>query len=133
MWAVLFAGSMGLVSVAALLDPSGAGTGTHLQLGMAPCATLAATGFPCPTCGMTTAFAHAADGNLVASFAAQPAGALLAVLTAMTALVSGYAMMVGLRPAPMMQRLWTPGTLLTLGAVVILGWIYKILSVHGVL
>jgi hypothetical protein len=125
--------SVGLLIVAANLSPASQGYGTHTQMPrMQPCATLAATGFPCPTCGMTTAFAHAADGNLLASFAAQPAGAVLAILTAMFVLVSSYAMIVGLPPATILRPFWTPRLLLWMGGLVIAAWIYKIMSIHGV-
>ena len=39
------------------------------------------TGFPCPTCGMTTAFAHTVRGQWLRAFLVQPAGFVLAVGT----------------------------------------------------
>lgn len=133
LWALLFMCGMGVLVVAAMLQPDAEGYGTHTQLGMQPCASLAATGFPCPTCGMTTAFAHAADGNLVAAFATQPAGAALALLAAIATLVSGYGMLAGLPVHGVAEAVWTPRNLLIFGGGIILAWIYKILAVHGVL
>ena len=76
-----------LVTAAQLVpDPSGAGT--HLQLGGAPCTVVLITGRPCPTCGMTTAFAHAVRGRLISAFHAQPMGLLLAGAAALCAVLS---------------------------------------------
>ncbi len=133
LWAALWLGCMSLLLVAWRLEPSAAGHGTHTQLGMQPCASLAATGFPCPTCGMTTAFAHAADGRLLAAFVTQPAGAALALLTAVVALVSTYGMIAGLPVLPLINAVWTPRNLLLGGLAIIAAWIYKILSIHGVM
>lgn len=43
----------------------------------AQCAFLEATGVPCPQCGMTRAWVHAARGRLVTAFLYNPAGAAL--------------------------------------------------------
>lgn len=72
--------------IAAQLRPAHDGRGTHQQLGYPPCSH-AEAGSACPTCGMTTAFAHAVRGRWVLALAAQPFGALLALalLAAVTA------------------------------------------------
>ena len=44
-------------ALAALLEPSPVGHGTHTQLGLGSCSFLVATGYPCPMCGATTSFA----------------------------------------------------------------------------
>ena len=54
---VLALGLAGVLGTARLLEPDPRGFGTHTQLGLAPCAFARITGRPCPTCGMTTAFA----------------------------------------------------------------------------
>ncbi len=76
-------GCLAILTVAAGLSPSGEGHGTHEQLGMDPCGFLATTGYPCATCGMTTSWAHAADGHYVTSFLTQPFGLVLVLITAM--------------------------------------------------
>lgn len=48
------------------------------------------TGYPCPTCGMTTAFAHTVRGHGLRAFWAQPAGFVLAVATIALTLCAGY-------------------------------------------
>jgi hypothetical protein len=121
---IVLGSCLAVLGVAAWLDPSPAGHGTHTQLGMAPCGLLLTTGVPCMTCGMTTAFAHAADGNLVASFRTQPAGALLAIVAAMTALLSGWALWTGSSLAPIGQALWRAPVVITAIAVLLIAWAY---------
>ena len=63
-----YAGLTGLavvtLGIARALTPAPAGFGTHEQLGLPPCAFLHWTGFPCPSCGLTTCFAHAAHRSI---------------------------------------------------------------------
>jgi hypothetical protein len=116
---------------AAYLKPAVAGIGTHQQLGMAPCSLITMTGYPCPTCGMTTAFAWAIRGKFLASFAAQPVGFLLAILTAITAVQAVYVLSRG--------KMWTlnwyrttPFRLAAFSVAVVLGgWIYKVIVHTG--
>ncbi len=68
-WAVL--------AVAAWLSPSDTGTGTHRKLGLPPCNFLATTGYPCPTCGMTTSMSAMAHGQFALAWLAQPFGMVL--------------------------------------------------------
>lgn len=76
---VLFAaGLVGVFAVAGWLTPNPSGIGTHRQLGLPPCHFAMVTGKPCPTCGMTTAFAWFARGRLDRALRANPAGGLLA-------------------------------------------------------
>ncbi|HEY3242332.1 MAG TPA: DUF2752 domain-containing protein [Phycisphaerae bacterium] len=74
----------GVLLLAAWLKPDPAGHGTHQQLGLAPCTFLAITGYPCPTCGMTTAFAWTVRGHWLKAASVQPMGFLLAVATMIT-------------------------------------------------
>lgn len=76
------AACLALLIVSARLTPSPLGHATHLQLGMYPCGWVVMFDKPCPTCGMTTSFAHAADMNMVGSLKSQPMATLLALLTA---------------------------------------------------
>jgi Protein of unknown function (DUF2752) len=69
-----------LLAVAALLKPSPYLMGTHQQLGLPPCSFLVLFGIPCPTCGMTTAWAYLMHGDLISAFRANCGGVLLAVL-----------------------------------------------------
>lgn len=51
---------------------------THLQLGLPPCNFHRLTGYPCPSCGMTTSFALLVRGDVMNSLRANAAGTLLA-------------------------------------------------------
>ena len=124
--AVVLTGCVTLLGIARSLTPDVAGLGTHLQLGIGPCSAPMLLGFPCPTCGMTTAFAHAARGALFSAFHAQPAGLALALAAAGAAVGSLCVLVSG--------KIWVVNwyrvdpTRLTLGLVAILlsGWMYKL-------
>ncbi|MFK7821344.1 MAG: DUF2752 domain-containing protein [Planctomycetaceae bacterium] len=64
--------------LAAYLKPSPAGFGTHRSLGLPPCSFIVMFGKPCPSCGMTTSFAHFVRGQLPSSLRANAAGTILA-------------------------------------------------------
>jgi hypothetical protein len=64
------------------LTPDPRGLGTHEGLGLPPCGFLMATGIPCPTCGMTSAYSLMSHGRVLMGLRAQPAGAMLCLLTA---------------------------------------------------
>lgn len=95
-WALITGAlAIGLLVVAASLAPDPAGLGTHRQLGLPPCSLVVMTGYPCPTCGMTTAFAHTARGQFLSALRAQPAGAILALMVAAWAVGCIYAAATG--------------------------------------
>ena len=73
-----------LLVLAAMLKPSQFLIGTHEQLGLPPCSFRVLFGIPCPTCGMTTAWACLMHGEFIRALQANTGGVLLAVL-AMTA------------------------------------------------
>ncbi len=128
--AVCVAGGL-LLAVAWHLEPNPAGFGTHRQLGLPACGFIRTAAFPCATCGMTTAFAFAARGDLVAALIAQPVGALLALAVAAAVLVSGYALVVGVSLAPLALALWRPRPLLIMAGLVLVAWVYKIVMFHA--
>src|SRR5690606_19210446 len=70
----------GVFAVAWGLEPDARGLGTHEQLKLLPCISVRAFDVPCPFCGMTTSFAHFADGDPAKAFWIQPAGAVFFVL-----------------------------------------------------
>ncbi len=71
----------GVLLTARALRPSPSGVGTHEQMGLPPCPFLHFTGFPCPSCGLTTSFAHAAHLQFFEALLAQPVGLLTFLLT----------------------------------------------------
>lgn len=116
--------ALAVLLVAERLQPQPIGVGTGQQLGLAPCSLYSSTGIPCATCGMTTAFSHAAEGNLLAAFHAQPAGTIFALLLAGLVLVAGWALIAGMPLAPLGRALVRPRVVLVLVAVLLGGWAY---------
>ena len=128
---VVFILSSGLLCMGSLLEASAKGYGTHEQMRMPPCGFLKVSGLPCATCGMTTAFTHAAHGRLFDAFMTQPAGALIAVAVAATTIVSGYALMVGASMSGLWKLLWRPSVVVAAVVILLGAWAYKITILHG--
>jgi len=116
-----------LLGMAAWLTPDERGYGTHQQLGFGKCGMLVTTGLPCPTCGMTTAFAYTVRGRLTRAFLAQPAGFFLAVVTVVGALAAGWVVVAGRMP-PIRVPILTPYRLFFGLLVLLVGsWAFKVL------
>jgi hypothetical protein len=130
---ILFCFSAGLLGLAAWLEPAGNGVGTHEKLGLPQCGFLKSTGIPCGTCGMTTSFSHAANGDLWASFTTQPAGMVLALFTAVVLVLSTYGLVTGVSLGPIFDRIWRPWTFIGFGLFFLAAWGYKILAVKGMI
>ncbi len=77
----MLAGCTVLLGLAAWLRPDESGIGTHQQLGLPPCSLVLYGGIPCPTCGMTTAFANTVRGHWLAAVMAQPFGFAVALVS----------------------------------------------------
>lgn len=115
---------------AGTLRPDPSGMGTHRQLGLAGCGFLSATGMPCMSCGMTTAFAHTARGELIAATAAQPMGAALALACVAATVLGTWTALTGhvwrslyiLLPS---QRFWYCVLAFWIGS-----WVFKALMVR---
>lgn len=114
-----------ILIVAARLDASPDGHGTHTQLGIPPCGWALALNKPCATCGMTTAFAHAADGHFVAAFLAQPAGLVGAISIACLACAALHVALTGSALARIANQLANRRTLFVAIAIVLASWAYK--------
>lgn len=101
---VIAAACWALVVTATMLTPQQGGYGTHEQLGLPPCSTLARTGYPCPSCGLTTAVSAAAHGQVITAVRAQPFGlvifaaAVLLGVAATVEFVSGRDVLSRIRP-----------------------------------
>ena len=70
-------------AVAFGLEPDPRGYGTHERLGLPGCTFRTMFGVPCPSCGMTTSFAHFMHGRFVSAARSNMAGLLLAALCAL--------------------------------------------------
>jgi hypothetical protein len=118
-----------ILAVAWFLVPDPNGHGTHKQLGLGACSILAATGVPCPVCGMTTSFSYLAHLDPVAAVVAQPFGTVLCLFTLAAAVV---AVAEFVRPRGRWQRVWhgcMDHERLVAGCLfsgLALGWLYKL-------
>jgi len=118
--------AMGVLVTASELVPSPTGMGTHEVLGLRACSFVGLAGLPCPSCGMTTSFAHFANGNWAVSVYTQPMGFALAVLAGITVWAGGYAAITG-RPVWRVLRA-VPGMVIVISilSLAVTGWAWKI-------
>jgi hypothetical protein len=124
-----------MLGVGMWLTPDANGTGTHQQLGLPPCGWYQTWGFPCMTCGCTTAVSHFAHGQLLASFITQPFGFTVGLVAAILVPLSFIGLVTGKWRGPSMftlnwyWRYWLYG-----GLTILLGaWVYKVWAVrHGI-
>lgn len=93
--AAVLAGCLAVLLLAGLATPSLRGYGTHTGLGLPPCGFLQRTGYPCPSCGMTTAFAAMIRGRVNLAWRANPFGIVLFVLTVLGAVGGGVELRTG--------------------------------------
>jgi uncharacterized protein DUF2752 len=120
------AGAAAVLTVARLLTPDGRGLGTHEQLMLPPCLTTKLFHIPCPLCGMTTAFAHMAQGEFLLALRVQPVGALTFLLCIVVFFTALFCALTGRRPRlPSTPRARTIALRLGL-AIVLGGWLYKV-------
>lgn len=126
--AALFAALLlAVLIVASRLTPSTDGHGTHTQLGLPACGWYMMTGHACPTCGMTTAFAHMTDGRVWTAFVTQPIGALLAIAASVAFWGCLHVTVFGSRLGAMVVRAMTPTALWVVGGIGLAAWVYKMI------
>jgi hypothetical protein len=101
-WFSLALAASALLVIARMLEADPRGFGTHTQLGLPRCGFLVLTGLPCPACGLTTAFAHMAQGELGHALHAHATGVLLFVITLASVPLSVWA---GVRDLPLAETL----------------------------
>lgn len=118
--------SLALLVVGATLSPSAAGHGTHEQMGLPACAFAQTLGKPCATCGMTTAVAHAANGNLARGLVVQPFGAAIGIVASAAFWISLHVSLTGSRLWRLATPLLSTRPLLLLAALLLASWVYKI-------
>jgi hypothetical protein len=133
--AVVFVACGAVLTVAAYVKPDPRGFGTHGQLGFGPCGVLIMTGYPCPTCGMTTAFAHTVRGHWGRAFLVQPAGFIMALGVAVAGLVSAWVVVTGRWPRVRLPFVTPYRMFFTLLVLLLASWGFKIVVglVQGVL
>lgn len=115
-----------VLTIARVLSPSPNGIGTHQQLGLPPCFFHKLTGIPCPTCGMTTSFAHTVRLHFYEAFVTQPFGMLACVLMA---LLIPFSFVMMRQRVPWLKVLTARGSnavMFVLLALFLAAWVYKI-------
>lgn len=115
------------LSIARYLHPAERGFGTHEQLGLPPCTFLLWTGLPCPSCGLTTSFAHAAHLQFLASFLAQPFGFLAFWLTALSIPFALYLLYRRVTWDRILHARAANPVVYVLLVLYLLSWVYKII------
>jgi hypothetical protein len=117
---------LAVLMIAAWLEPSPTGIGSHRRMGLEPCQFELRTGVPCITCGMTTSFAYFVRGQLLASLYVQPMGSILALTTALIFWTALYVALTG-RPVHRITRfIPMKAWLIPLFTLTILAWMWKI-------
>ena len=76
---------LAMLAVGWFLEPCKSGYGTADQLGVPACSWIVNTGWPCPSCGLTTSVSAAVQGDVRAGLRAQPFGPVLAAAAAVLA------------------------------------------------
>jgi len=118
--------SSAVLFIARRLQPSPRGAGTHQQIGLPPCPFLHLTGLPCPSCGLTTSFAHAARLHFYEALVTQPFGLIIFCFTVLSIPLSIYFIR---RRIAWSRLIWSRKTNLAMYAMItlyLLSWLYKI-------
>jgi hypothetical protein len=122
-----------VLGLASWLTPATQGYGTHLQLGLGECTMLHLTGYPCPMCGMTTAFTLYAHFRPIDALVNQPFGIVL-FGTTLAAAAIGVADVVSGRGYWRAALRWIDRRESRLAGVLMFGmlggWLYKVIRMH---
>ncbi|MDX2033662.1 MAG: DUF2752 domain-containing protein [Blastocatellia bacterium] len=119
--------SASVLFVARSLEPSSRGVGTHEQMGLPPCPFLHFTGFPCPSCGLTTSFAHAAHLDFYQALVTQPVGLLTFLLTVASIPFLLFLLARRVRWEDLIHSRAADRMIRVMIALYALGWLYKII------
>ncbi len=128
LWACLAIGGIVVLVVAAWIEPDPSGYGTHTQLGLPPCGFLALSGFPCPGCGLTTAFAHGVRGQWWLAAASNPLGLVLFVIVCATVPMGILAVARGWSFAAVINRLLLDRWALAVAGCGVVLWVVRFAS-----
>lgn len=107
------------------VDPDPRGFGTHEQLGMSKCSFPIHYGFPCPTCGCTTAACLLVHGRPIAALIAQPFGAVLTVTGLGLGLHALRCLLQRRSFADLLIRIPLRRVVVSAVALLLLSWAYK--------
>lgn len=123
---IVLLGVSALIGAAMYLDPNRLEQHNDHYALLKPCSMLVKTGYPCPTCYMTRAFAYMYHGRPDKAFAAQPFGAALSLMTAYLAYGAIYVLVRGKGWNPFWAR-WSRKWFIAIfiGAF-LAGWTFKL-------
>lgn len=127
-WAILFALPTAVFITAAFLTPSTSGHGTHTQLGLPPCGFLVFTGYPCPGCGLTTAFAHMVRLEVGGAWDANPFGVVLFSAVAMFIPLAAVAFVRGWSVIDTLDRFHAEKVAIGLSLISISVWTVRVVT-----
>lgn len=130
-WGVLFAIPTAVLITAALLTPNPAGHGTHTQLGLPPCGFLVFTGYPCPGCGLTTAFAYMIRLDVLGAWGANPFGIALFLATAAFIPFAAIGFVRGWSVVAALDRVHAEKVAIVLAALSVITWVSRVLMQYG--
>lgn len=126
LWAALSCAAFAVLAIARTLHPDPSLLGTHVQLGLPPCAFLTLIGLPCPTCGLTTAFAHMARLEITMAARAHWLGPLLFAMDVAAIPLCAFA---GTRALPfttVIKRLRLVRVAAIIAAAATVGWLARL-------
>jgi hypothetical protein len=126
LWAAIGAAALGVLVLARWLQPHPSGVGTHMQLGLPACGFLRLTELPCPTCGLTTSFAHMARLQFTPALHAHWLGPLSFALTVVVAVVCAWGFATAMPAAPLMKRLRLWRLLAIIAAGALAAWMVRV-------
>lgn len=116
-----------MLVIAFRLTPSSNGVGTHEQLGFPACGFLTLTGWPCPSCGLTTSITHLVHGNFIQAVLVQPFGVFLFVALTSLFVYSLWAFAAGRPLSALTESAVFEKAQFILLAVLLVSWMYNIL------
>jgi len=128
-WSMIGGAGLAVLAIARWLTPDPSGMGTHEQLGLPPCGFLYLTKLPCPTCGLTTSFAHMARLQFTPAWHAHWLGPPLFALTAVTIAVSAWACATRAPPAHIMRRLRVARAMVIIAAAALAVWMVRVAAI----
>ncbi|QQR90374.1 MAG: DUF2752 domain-containing protein [Myxococcales bacterium] len=111
-----------ILVIARMLHPSPLGYGSHLQLGLPPCGFLIWSGMPCPSCGLTTSFAHLLHLQWIEAWHANPWGFFLLATLVLSVPVAAVGLLRALPILATLEKLHTNKLILTLLGIGLLSW-----------
>ena len=123
---MLFAIPTAVMITAAMLTPNPLGHGTHTQLGLPPCGFLVFTGYPCPGCGLTTAFAYMIRLNVLGAWNANPFGIALFLATAAFIPFAAIGFVRGWSVVAALDRVHAEKIAIVLAALSVITWVTRV-------